>query len=103
MINPLLNYLSSQVDDPEKAKKAFDSHIFNNEFMLTMSWLSDAQYQQLIQYLSEFSQKTEELLSQVPSEEKRPYLFIGSLFNLGKMLECQAKMKPKRKIKKAKP
>jgi DNA-binding Lrp family transcriptional regulator len=102
MINPLLDYLSSQADDPEKAKKAFDSHIFNSEFMLTISWLSEAQYQQLIQYLSEFSQKTEELLSEVPSEEKRPYLFIGSLFNIGKMLECQAKMKPKRKIKKGK-
>ncbi len=102
MINPMLNYLASQVNDPEKAKKAFDSHIFNAEFMLSISLLTESQYQQLNQYLSEFNQKTEKLLSEVSSEEKRPYLLIGSLFNIGDMLECQAKMRSKRKIKKEK-
>ena len=102
MINPMLNYLASQVNDPEKAKKAFDSYIFNAEFMLSISLLTESQYQQLNQYLSEFNQKTEKLLSEVSFEEKRPYLLIGSLFNIGDMLECQAKMRQKRKIKKGK-
>ena len=102
MINPMLNYLASQVNDPEKAKKAFDSHIFNAEFMLSITLLTESQYQQLNQYLAEFNQKTEKLLSEVSSEEKRPYLLIGSLFNIGNMLECQAKMRPKRKLKKEK-
>jgi DNA-binding HxlR family transcriptional regulator len=94
---PLADYLESQSDDPEKAYRAFNEYVFSNDLRLDFCVLGETQYKKFIQYLMEFEKKMVDLMNEPPSGEPQPYFFIGSLLNMGKLLELQGRMRQEKK------
>ncbi|MCD1295030.1 hypothetical protein CUJ83_08475 [Methanocella sp. CWC-04] len=99
MIHDMTDYLESQMDDPEKARQVFDSYVFGQDFYMEICYLNEAQYRQFLEFLSELRQKAASL-REVSPDEKKPYVFIGSLVNYGKMLELQGRMNERKMGKK---
>lgn len=97
MLHSLLDFLESQMDDPDLLSKSFESYLFSGDFMLEMIWLTEDQYKQFKLYVTEFNEKVAQLPSEISNDESRPYLFIGSLFNAAKLLELQAGMKEQKR------
>jgi DNA-binding transcriptional ArsR family regulator len=97
LIDPMLSYIESEMDGPEKSAELFSSILLKRQFYLDMYWFSDEQYAQFIKYLQEFRQKTDELFACPPLDAPQPYVYIGSLVHMGKLLEFQALMRERKR------
>lgn len=96
MINPMISYLESSMGDHESAKKAFDEYVLGDDGVaLGMFLMSERQYRLFLSYQKEMMQKMMDSRSDEPKDSPRPYMFIGSTMNMGKMLELQSLMKEK--------